>query len=58
MHIFPLLIPREILRLNPRTRQIRQSALPQIQLEEIPHQRLNRIFSFILHLVDSALKPL
>jgi hypothetical protein len=49
-------IPGEILRINPRTRQIRQPPFSQIEFQEIPHQRLDRIFGFDFDFVDAALE--
>ena len=47
-------VPRKLVRVDSRTRQIRQSTFPQVQLEEISHQRLNSIFCLVLHFVDSS----
>lgn len=53
-----LLIPRKILRIDSRTRQIRQTALSQVELQEVAHQGLHCVFGLILDLVDSALEAL
>lgn len=52
------IIPWEVLRIDPRARQIGQTALSQVQLEEIAHERLHGVFGFVLDLVDPALKAL
>lgn len=50
-------IPREILRIDSRARQIRQPTLSQIQLQEVPHQWLDSVLGFVFYLLDTALEP-